>query len=311
MALPPAILLMGPTASGKTELALAVAKTLPVEIISVDSALVYRGMDIGTAKPSLEERQQVPHHLIDILEPTEVYSVGQFRADALALMDAITVRGNIPMLVGGTMLYFNSLQRGLADLPPASPSIRRQLDQDVASAGLTSLHERLQQVDPDSASRIKPTDPQRLQRALEVYMLTGKPMSLLINETQNNLNHRLINLVLAPFNRSVLHERIARRYQKMLESGFLEEVRKLMARGDCHAALPSIRAVGYRQAWSCLRGDYAENELVEKAVIATRQMAKRQLTWCRSQRNAVWFDSSRDLPVAAVISYLQEQCADR
>jgi tRNA dimethylallyltransferase len=298
---------MGPTAAGKTDLALAIAKELPVEMISVDSALVYRGMDIGTAKPSLLERQQVPHHLIDILDPTEVYSVGQFRADALRLMTEITERQKIPLLVGGTMLYFNSLQRGLADLPPANTDIRQRLDQEIADFGLNHLHQRLQVVDPQSAARIRNTDPQRLQRALEVFELTGKPMSQLIAQTQSELPFKVTNIVLAPFQRNVLHARIEARYKQMMEKGFLDEVRVLKARGDCHANLPAIRAVGYRQAWAHLEGAYDEADFIDKAIIATRQMAKRQITWLRAQRDATWFDSSEELPVKAVMQYLRQQ----
>ncbi|MDT8310106.1 MAG: tRNA (adenosine(37)-N6)-dimethylallyltransferase MiaA [Methylophaga sp.] len=298
---------MGPTASGKTELALAIARQLPVEIISVDSALVYRGMDIGTAKPSLAERRQVPHHLIDILEPTEVYSAGQFREDALRLMAEISGRNKIPLLVGGSMLYFNSLQRGLADLPPANAAIRERLDQEIAHWGLDYLHQRLQTVDPQSAARIHNTDPQRLQRALEVYELTGTPMSQLIGETQSDLPYRLINIVLAPFQRKILHLRIAARYQQMMANGFLDEVRNLLARGDCHENLPAIRAVGYRQAWAYLHGKYDQASFIDKAIIATRQMAKRQITWLRAQQDATWFDSEADLPVSAVMQYLQQQ----
>lgn len=298
---------MGPTASGKTDLALAIARQLPVEIISVDSALVYRGMDIGTAKPSLSERQQVPHHLIDILEPTQVYSVGQFRQDALQLMAEITARNKIPLLVGGTMLYFNSLQRGLADLPPANAEIRQRLDRQAADYGLDYLHHRLQEVDPQSANRIRHTDPQRLQRALEVYELTGTPMSQLIAETQAELPYRLVNIVLAPFQRKTLHSRIAARYRQMMAIGFLDEVRRLQSRGDCHENLPAIRAVGYRQAWAHLHGEYDEAEFIDKAIIATRQMAKRQITWLRAQQNAIWFDSGPALPVSEVMAYLQQQ----
>lgn len=298
---------MGPTASGKTDLALTIARELPVEIISVDSALVYRGMNIGTAKPSLAERQQVPHHLIDILEPTEVYSVGQFREDALLLMAEITGRNKIPLLVGGTMLYFNSLQRGLADLPAANAAIRHRLDQEAAEHGLMYLHQRLQKVDSESAARIRHSDPQRLQRALEIYELTGTPMSQLIAETNPDLPYQMINVVLAPFQRKILHARIAARYQQMIANGFLDEVRKLVARGDCHEKLPSIRAVGYRQAWAHLHGEYDEVSFIEKAIIATRQMAKRQITWLRAQQDATWFDSGSGLPVSAVMQYIQQE----
>ncbi|HET8808074.1 MAG TPA: tRNA (adenosine(37)-N6)-dimethylallyltransferase MiaA [Methylophaga sp.] len=298
---------MGPTASGKTDLALNIARELPVEIISVDSALVYRDMDIGTAKPSLTERQQVPHHLIDIIEPCEIYSVGQFREDASRLMAEITSRNRIPLLVGGTMLYFNSLQRGLADLPAANAVIRQRLDQEAAEHGLAYMHQRLQKIDPESAARIRHTDPQRLQRALEIYELTGTPMSQLIAKTQPDLPYQMINIVLAPFQRKILHSRIAARYQQMMANGFLDEVRKLVVRGDCHENLPAIRAVGYRQAWAHLHGEYDEATFIDKAIIATRQMAKRQITWLRAQQDATWFDSGPSLPVSAVMQYLQQK----
>lgn len=298
---------MGPTAAGKTALALAIAQEIPVEIISVDSALVYKGMDIGTAKPNYAERTAVPHHLIDIIEPTEVYSVGQFRDDALRLMHDITERGKLPLLVGGTMLYFNSLQRGLASLPPANSEVRQRLEKQSSEFGLTFLHQQLEQVDPDSARRIRPTDPQRLQRALEVYELTGRPMSQLISETQAELPFRSIDIVLAPFQRKVLHQRIAARYQDMMTNGFLDEVRQLKARGDCHAGLPAIRAVGYRQAWMHLDGLIDEATFIDKAIIATRQMAKRQITWLRAQKAATWFDSGEALPVSSVMAFIAQQ----
>jgi len=223
------------------------------------------------------------------------------------LMSDITARNKIPLLVGGTMLYFNSLQRGLADLPPADAGIRQQLDREAAEYGLDYLHKRLQQVDPQSAARIRHTDPQRLQRALEVYELTGTPMSQLIAQTQANLPYRVINIVLAPFQRKVLHARIAARYQQMMANGFLDEVRKLLARGDCHENLPAIRAVGYRQAWAHLHDEYDQATFIEKAIIATRQMAKRQITWLRAQQNAIWFDSGPGLPVFEVMQYLHQQ----
>jgi tRNA dimethylallyltransferase len=304
---PPAIFLMGPTAAGKTELAMALSNALPVELISVDSALVYKGMDIGTAKPSADELQRYPHHLIDILDPTEPYSAGQFREDALALMADITSRGKIPLLVGGTMLYFNALQRGLADLPSADPIIRAQLDKDIEQYGLAEMHKRLAQIDPVSAARIHVNDPQRLQRALEVFEITGKTITELTQKQVDNLPYTVLKVIITPFDRAVLHQRIEVRYRNMIERGFLDEVRGLYQREDCHAQLPAIRSVGYRQAWAYLDGDYDIDTFIYKAIVATRQMAKRQLTWLRSQDDGVWFDTSTGLPIDAVKAYLTEE----
>ena len=302
--LPPAICLMGPTAAGKTDLALQIASKYPVEIISVDSALVYRGMDIGSAKPDSDTLSQYPHHLVDILEPEQAYSAGRFRADALSLMAEITARGRVPLLVGGTMLYFRSLIHGIADLPEADATIRSKLEAEADSHGLAHMHQRLQQIDPVAASRIHVNDPQRLQRALEVFELTGQTLTQLTQSNASSPPYEFINLVISPFDRRVLHQRIAHRYHKMLENGFIEEVRKLMARDGCHNKLPSMRAVGYRQAWAYLEGEYDQATFVERAIIATRQMAKRQLTWLRSQKDCVWFDSGPDLPVQDVLLYL-------
>jgi tRNA dimethylallyltransferase len=290
--LPPALALMGPTASGKTGLAVELAKALDGEVISVDSALVYRGMDIGTAKPNLEERQGIPHHLIDILDPAEAYSTGRFREEALALMADITARGRLPILAGGTMLYFNALFHGLSALPSADPDIRRQIDEQGALRGWPALHEELARIDPAAAARIHPNDPQRIQRALEVYRLSGVPLTVLCAEAQSpSPPYRWVKLVLAPADREILHERIRRRFLDMLEQGFIEEVQSLHDRGDLHADLPSIRAVGYRQAWAHLEGEYDRNTLVERAIIATRQFAKRQFTWLRREVEALRFDS--------------------
>ncbi len=297
---------MGPTAAGKTDLAIAIAKLFPVEIISVDSALVYRGMDIGTAKPSVDELKQNPHHLVDILDPTQSYSAGSFREDALALMADITARGKIPLLVGGTMLYFKALQQGLADLPSADPEIRARLEKEIKDHGLAFLHDRLTKIDPVSAQRIHINDPQRLQRALEVYEITGKSLTDLTKDTEQALPYRVIKLIISPFDRAVLHDRIAKRYHKMIDNGFISEVESLFCREDCHADLPAIRAVGYRQAWSYLAGEYDHSTFIEKAIIATRQMAKRQLTWLRSQPDGVWFDSANDLPVENIVRFLHE-----
>ncbi|PHS70365.1 MAG: tRNA (adenosine(37)-N6)-dimethylallyltransferase MiaA [Methylophaga sp.] len=298
---------MGPTAAGKTDLALEIAKRYPVEIISVDSALVYRGMDIGTAKPEAKVLQQYPHHLVDILDPTESYSVGSFRKDALRLIADITARGKVPLLVGGTMLYFKALQQGLADLPSADPVIRQRLEAEVQEYGLEEMHAQLALVDPVSAARIHINDPQRLQRALEVYEITGKSLTELTQNTATSLPYRVVKVILSPFNRSVLHQRIALRYQRMMNNHFIEEVASLFDRADCHPNLPSIRAVGYRQVWDYLSGKVDQDEMIEKAIIATRQMAKRQLTWLRAQQDGVWFDSGPDLPTEQVLQYVVEQ----
>lgn len=301
---------MGPTAAGKTDLAIEIAKQYPVEIISVDSALVYRGMDIGTAKPEADVLQQYPHHLVDIIEPSESYSVGNFRHDALALMADITARGKIPLLVGGTMLYFKALQQGLSDLPAADSTIRAKLEAEAEQYGLPHLHARLAEVDPVSAQRIHVNDPQRLQRALEVYEITGKSLTELTVTKQESIPYRVVKIILSPFQRSVLHQRIENRYKHMMTNGFIDEVKTLFKRKDCHPDLPAIRAVGYRQTWAHLAGEYDQETLVEKAVIATRQMAKRQLTWLRAQNDGVWFDSGPDLPVKDVLDFITAQCPE-
>jgi tRNA dimethylallyltransferase len=280
---PLAVALMGPTASGKTAAALALARHIPCEIISVDSALVYRGMDIGSAKPSAAERAQVPHHLIDILEPSASYSAMQFCQDALRLVAEIHARGRLPLLVGGTMLYFKALQDGLDQLPPADPQVRARLEQDAATLGMPALHARLATLDAASAARLQPNDSQRIQRALEIIELSGQPMSaLLAQRAATELPFTLLPLALEPSERSVLHQRIATRFDAMLEAGFVEEVMALRARGDLHAGLPSMRCVGYRQVWNYLDGIGDRAEMREKAIIATRQLVKRQLTWLRS-----------------------------
>lgn len=298
---------MGPTAAGKTDLALALAEKYPVEIISVDSALVYKGMDIGTAKPSPDLLARFPHHLVNMLDPTEAYSAGRFRDDALALMADITARGKVPLLVGGTMLYFKALQQGMSDLPSADPAVRAKLEAAAAEHGLAYLHKRLAEIDPVSAKRIHVNDPQRLQRALEVYELTGKSLTELTAESGEALPYDVTKVIVAPFERKVLHQRIADRYHKMVEHGFVDEVKQLYQRDDCHPQLPSIRAVGYRQAWSYLAGEYDEETFIYKAIVATRQMAKRQLTWLRAQQDGVWFDSTTGLPLEAVNQFVVEQ----
>ena len=295
ISLPLAVAIMGPTAAGKTAAALMVARRIPSEIISVDSALVYRGMDIGTAKPSAEERAAVPHHLIDILDPRDAYSVMQFRSDALALVAQIRARGNLPLLVGGTMLYFKALRDGLDALPPADAQLRRALDADAARLGMPAMHARLAQIDPVTAARLPPNDSQRIQRALEIHALTGTPMSaLLALRQQTELPFRLLPIALEPGDRSVLHERIAQRFDAMLAGGsggtLLEEVAALRARGDLTPALPSMRCVGYRQAWSYLDGEIDLPALRETGIAATRQLAKRLLTWLRSMPERIVID---------------------
>ena len=293
-ALPPAIFLMGPTASGKTDLAIELAQRLPCEIISVDSALVYRGMDIGTAKPAPELLAQFPHRLIDIRDPAEAYSAAEFRSDALAAMAEATAAGRIPLLIGGTMLYYKALLDGLAAMPSADAAVRAELEARAEAEGLAALHAELAQVDPESAARIHPNDPQRLVRALEVYRVSGQSMSehrRLQAEGREALPYQVVQLAIAPAERSVLHQRIALRFRLMLEQGFIDEVQALYQRRDLHAGLPSIRSVGYRQAWDYLDGKIGKEEMSERAIIATRQLAKRQFTWLRSWESLHWLDS--------------------
>ncbi|WP_051786062.1 tRNA (adenosine(37)-N6)-dimethylallyltransferase MiaA [Endozoicomonas numazuensis] len=303
--LPPAIFLMGPTASGKTDLAIQLAEKLPCELISVDSALVYKGMDIGTAKPTAEELARVPHRLIDIRDPSEPYSAADFRVDALREMTEITNRGNIPLLVGGTMLYFKALRDGLATLPAADPEIREALMNRAQSEGWHALHEELKTVDPVAAARIKPTDTQRLQRALEVYHATGRALSLWHQEQESSrLPYNVVNLAIAPKDRAVLHQRIETRFKQMLDGHFIDEVKALYERGDLDISLPSIRAVGYRQVWGYLEGEMDYSTMVERGVIATRQLAKRQLTWLRSWSDVHWLDSLSENRVEDALKWL-------
>ena len=300
------VAIMGPTASGKTAAALALAQHVPCEIISVDSALIYRQMDIGSAKPSAAELAAVPHHLIDIIDPAEAYSVAQFQAAVIDLVQQIKGRGKLPVLVGGTMMYFNALMHGLGDLPPADLAIRAKLDAEIAANGIASLHARLQQLDPITAQRLPPGDTQRIQRALEVIELTGKPLSTLFAEQTTVKPVLDIHAFsLEPSERSVLHQRIAQRFDTMLQQGFLDEVRALRARGDLNLSMPSMRCVGYRQAWEYLDGEYDAAEMRERGIIATRQLAKRQLTWLRSMPDRVVLDCLSVQVSAQVLRQIQ------
>ncbi len=276
------ICLMGATAVGKTDLAVALSERLPCDLVSVDSALIYRGMDIGTAKQAAELLARAPHRLIDICDPGQSYSAAEFRRDALAEIAAIHAQGRIPLLVGGTMLYYKTLLQGLAELPPADPAVRARLLAEAERSGWLALHQRLQQLDPVSAARIHPNDPQRLQRALEVYELTGRSLTELWQQQQQQmLPFQVLQLAVEHPDRSVLHKRIALRFEAMLKAGFEDEVRGLYLRGDLDKHMPSMRCVGYRQMWEYLDGDYNYDQMVERAIIATRQLAKRQLTWLR------------------------------
>jgi tRNA dimethylallyltransferase len=282
---------MGPTASGKSALAMEIAARLPVEIVSVDSAQVYRGMDVGTAKPSAAERAAVPHHLVDLIDPTEAYSAARFRADAIAASSEIASRGRIPLLVGGTMLYFRALVQGLSDLPPADAEVRAEIDAEAARFGWPALHAALTRFDPETAARLVPTDAQRIQRALEVHRLTGERMSRLVGSARDAaLPFAPIQVSLVPSDRAVLHRRIAERFESMLASGLVEELAALRARYRLDPGTPSMRCVGYRQAWEHLEGAYDRGTLRDRGIFATRQLAKRQLTWLRSWPDAIEFD---------------------
>lgn len=276
-----ALMLGGPTASGKSEWAMALAERIPIEIVSVDSTQVYRGLDIGSAKPSAESRASVPHHLIDIRDPHEHYSAGAFVADVLPLIAAINERGRLPVLVGGTMLYFNALVRGLAELPASRPDLRAAIDARAARAGWPALHAELEAVDPDAATRIRPTDAQRIQRALEVFEATGRSLSDWQRGTAPAHGLRCLRWALLPADRAALHARIATRFESMLAAGWLEEIRRLQADPRLHPRLPALRSVGYRQLWSHVAGEAALPEAIERGIAATRQLAKRQMTWIR------------------------------
>lgn len=290
-ALPPAIFLMGPTASGKTGAAVELAQRLPVEIISVDSALVYRDMDIGTAKPDAATLAAAPHRLIDIIDPTATYSAARFRDDALALMADITARGRVPLLVGGTMLYFKALRDGLTDLPQADVALRATIDAEAAAHGWSALHAELARLDPEAGVRLQPTDTQRIQRALEVVRLTGRPMSDYWRAGRaSGFPYRLLPIALVPADRAQLHAHIAQRFDAMLNNGLVEEVRNLRIKYPLQAALPSMRCVGYRQVWDYLEGEYDQREMRDRGIFATRQLAKRQLTWLRGWRDVIRID---------------------
>lgn len=285
-----AVVLTGPTGAGKSGWALRLAEELPVEIVSVDSALVYRGMDIGTAKPQARVRARIPHHLIDIRDPAEAYSAGEFVADCTRLIAEIRSRDRLPLLVGGTMLYLRALVRGIAELPRGSAALRRAIDARAAREGWPSLHAELARLDPQAAARIHPNDPQRIQRALEVCSVAGVPLSQLQRATRSPLQAPLLRWALAPRDRGVLHEHIERRLARMMEEGFLEEVERLRSRPDLTARHPALRAVGYRQLWAHLEGAYDLGEARARALAATRQLAKRQMTWLRSDREVRWID---------------------
>ncbi|MFK5913538.1 MAG: tRNA (adenosine(37)-N6)-dimethylallyltransferase MiaA [Woeseiaceae bacterium] len=312
--LPKIITLMGPTASGKTDLAIYLREHFPVDIISVDSAMVYRGLNIGSAKPSDDELAKAPHRLIDVVDPSEAYSAARFRKDALVEIAKIIQAGRIPLLVGGTMLYFRALLEGLSDLPASDAVTRDKITQQAKQSSWEKMHERLAEIDPEAATRIHPNDPQRISRALEVYEMTGKPISQLQREQKSEpLPYNVLKLAVIPSDRAMLHTRIAKRFHLMLEQGFIDEVKTLQNRGDLHEDMPPIRAVGYRQVWDYLLGRMDYTEMEERGVIATRQLAKRQFTWLRSEKNLTIFELGRyteqdiqELALKIVQSYLDK-----
>ena len=302
----PVLFLMGPTATGKTALAVELSQQLPVEIISVDSAMVYREMDIGTAKPDPEILRAAPHRLIDICDPVEPYSAGRFCRDAVDAIMEIHDKGNIPLLVGGTGLYFRTLEQGFSELPAADPGIRERLEAEAEAMGWEKMHGRLAGVDPESAARIDPNDPQRIQRALEVHALTGQPLSAFFRKGRTRpLPFPVHKIVIAPEERRIAHEKIGERFRGMIEAGLVDEVRRLYGRGDLGPALPSMRLVGYRQVWQYLAGEINYNGMIDKAIIATRQLFKRQMTWLRAERGAHWCESSDPDLVIKVMDFLQ------
>lgn len=306
---PPTIInLMGPTASGKTALAMELVGQLPVDIISVDSAMVYRGMDIGTAKPTAEELKQAPHRLLDICDPNEIYSVGRFCEEAWKEINKIHQEERIPLLVGGTMLYFHALKKGLATLPSANEEIRKEICSQASEKGWSALHKKLASIDPQAAKKIHPNDGQRIQRALEIYHATGKPMSSFYESQKNQSSPKIntINLIISPKERVVIHQRIEKRFDQMLAHGLIDEVKALFNRGDLNEDLPSLRTVGYRQIWRYLKGDCDYATMRETAIAATRQLAKRQFTWLRRFEDAKWFDADSSALQKKMIHYLNK-----
>lgn len=309
---PSILCIAGPTASGKSAVARAIAQKWPCEIINVDSATIYRGMDIGTAKPSREERAAITHHLLDIRDPLDAYSAAAFRRDALTLVTEIRARGHLPVLVGGTMLYFKALRDGLNDLPTADPMIRQELESRASLIGWPAMHAELHTIDPVTAARLSTNDSQRIQRALEIWLIRGKPMSALLTATeQTDRPVATVTLSLEPGERSDLHHRIALRFDEMLREGLVDEVKKLYARGDLHPNLPSIRCVGYRQIWSMLAGDTNAAQAREQAIAATRQLAKRQLTWLRSLPERITIDAYANNAVAQTLERVNKLIDDR
>lgn len=302
-----AILLMGPTAAGKTDLAVALAEQYPIEVISVDSALVYRGMDIGTGKPAPEMLARCPHHLVDILDPRESYSAGQFVRDVGRLIPEIRGRGRVPLLVGGTMLYFRALLRGIADMPEADTEFRAALEQRAEQMGWPALHTELAEQDPLAAARIGPNDAQRIQRALEVMHLMGRPVSAIQAEARPPFpDLQFVNVGLNPLDRELLYARIEARFHAMMAAGFLAEVQRLFERGDLHAELPAMRAVGYRQLWQYLAGECSLAEAIQQGLLATRHLARRQLIWMRAEPALQWVDSTHDAALAQVKSHIKQ-----
>jgi tRNA dimethylallyltransferase len=307
------VCLTGPTAAGKSAATLALAQRWPLEIINVDSATLYRGMDIGTAKPSAQEQAQVKQHLLDIRDPAQSYSAAEFRFDTLRLIDEIRARGRIPLLAGGTMLYFHALREGLHALPPADPALRAQLDSRAAQRGWPALHAELAALDPPTAARLAPNDSQRIQRALEICLLSGEPMSSLLRQARSSREasaHRYVTISLEPSDRLALHARIAQRFDGMMQAGFLDEVQHLHARADLHPALPSIRCVGYRQLWAHVEGKTDLRLACEQAIVATRQLAKRQLTWLKAQPQRILVDCLAKKAAAQVVDAVSELQTD-
>ncbi|MCN4144505.1 MAG: tRNA (adenosine(37)-N6)-dimethylallyltransferase MiaA [Thiohalomonas sp.] len=308
---PTAVFIMGPTASGKTDLAIELVKHYPFEIISVDSALIYKDMNIGTAKPTKEELVVAPHHLIDFLDPSQSYSSAAFRADALQAMEDIDARNKIPLLVGGTMLYHRSLLYGLSELPKADEEVRAKLQAEADVHGAEFMHQKLTAIDLQAARKIHPNDPQRVQRALEVYEITGKLMTQLQQENRAEaLPWDTYKIIIAPESRDLLRERIAMRFKQMIEQGFIEEVQGLFKGGDLDLSLPSMRAVGYRQVWEYLQGKMNKEQMIERGITITRQFAKRQMTWLRREENAVWIATEADDIFEQAVNYLQPVLSD-